>query len=335
MENTHIARNSQLLNKVVIIDGFPGCGKTMLSPIISAFDNVEIMQYAPLIEQVSELWGLNKMDYDVAKALIKMNADLLIYNVMMGRNTNCRPTDISSIFRNKPLKHILRMFRKGDEVIPQLIDKNKPILHLTTHMLLPNSKPLFDTLGDKLVFLEVVRHPLYMIIQQEKNFKMFEGSRNQHIRYSKGDKEYTFFTKGWESEFDLSNTYEKSIYSIKWYYDKLKEIDHKNYHTIPFEIFVKEPDQYMDLISVNLTSKITGRVTKEMVRQKVPRDSLVDSPALKIYKRCGWKPPTGKTDLSELEDRRSLVAKNVSSEALALLDAICDDYTKKYLHRIV
>lgn len=333
MSNIKISRDSQLLNKVVIVDGFPGCGKTMLSPIISSFNKVEIMQYAPVIEQAAELWGLNKIDDDVATSLIRMNADLLIYNVMMGRNTNCRPSDISSIFRDKPFRYLSRMLKKGDEIVPELIARNAPILHLTTHMLLPNAKPIFDALGDKLTFLEVVRHPLYMIIQQEKNFKMFEGVRNQHIRYSKNNKEYTFFNDGWEDKFDISNTYEKSIYSMKWYYDKLSSIRHHNCLIIPFEKFVKKPDEYMLRISKHISSAITKNVTTEMKKQKVPRGMLTDSPALKIYKRCGWKPPTGGSESDELEDRRNLIAENVSSDALAILDSICKAYTEKYINK--
>ena len=110
-----------MLHKVVMIDGFAGCGKTMLSPIISAFDRVEIMQYAPLIEQICELRSLDCIDEDVAESMVRMNTDLLIYNVMMGRNINCRPTDLSSIFKHKPSKHIRRMLGSGDETVLEKI----------------------------------------------------------------------------------------------------------------------------------------------------------------------------------------------------------------------
>ena len=121
-----ISRSPQMLHKAVIINGFPGCGKTMLSPIVSAFDRVEIMQYAPVIEQMCELWGLDSIDEDVAKSMIKMNADMLIYNITMGRNSNCRPSDLSSIFKHKPLTHIRRMLAPGDLLIPDIVRKNKP-----------------------------------------------------------------------------------------------------------------------------------------------------------------------------------------------------------------
>ena len=116
-----ISRRNKLINQVVFVNGFPGCGKTMLSPIIATFERVEIMQYPSLIEQICELNSIDALDKDVAESMIKMNADLLLYNVMMGRQTNCRPRDLSSIFRHKPITHIKRMLAQGDEKIPDII----------------------------------------------------------------------------------------------------------------------------------------------------------------------------------------------------------------------
>jgi len=326
-----VSRKSQMLQKVVFVDGFPGCGKTMLSPIISSFNKVEVMQYAPLVEQMCELFGMESIGEDVAISMIQMNLDMLIYNVMMGRNTNCRYSDLSSIFKNKPLTHIARMLRKGDEFIPGVIRRENPILHLTTHMLLPAFPLLAKAMGDKIVFIEVVRHPLYMIIQQEKNFAMFESSRNQHIRYSVGDHEYTFFSKGMEDIYDYANSFEKAVYSLKWYFQRIKEMDNKGVIVIPFERFVKQPDDYMKEISGAIGSEITSRVLKEMKRQKVPREQLTDSPSLDIYKRCGWVPPAGVSEQDELDIRRGLVDDNVSESVMIILDELSDWYADSFL----
>jgi len=320
-----------MLQKVVVIDGFPGCGKTMLSPIVSAFDRVEMMQYAPVIEQMCELWNLKRIDDDVAESMIKMNADLLIYNIMMGRNSNCRPTDLSSIFNHRPLEHIKRMLELGDKLVPGIIEEKNPILHLTTHMLFPATKLLFSALGERLTFIEVVRHPLYMIIQQEKNFDMFEGPCNNHVRYTTGNKEYTFFTQGWEKLFNASNSFEKAIYSIEWYSKKLFSYAHNNFVTIPFERFVKEPDGYIATLTSSLDVEFTQSISDEMQRQKVPRKILADGPSLDIYKRCGWKPPTSNSEEEELAIRRELVASNVSTEALAILDRLSTVYTNSFM----
>ena len=322
-----------MLHKVVLVDGFPGCGKTMLSPIVSSFERVEIMQYATLMEQICELSFLNRIEDDVAESMIKMNCDLLIYSVSMGRNTNCRPKDLSSIFNHKPLLHFKRMLSDGDDVIPEKISDERPILHITSHMLLPAYKLLFNALKEKLIFYEVVRHPLYMIIQQEKNYQMFESSRNQHIRYSINEKEYTFFTAGWEEEFDTSNSFEKAIYHMSKYYDFLFKLNDEKVQIIPFESFVKHPNGFLEKIAKNFNSPITKEVKSEMKRQKVPRELLSDAPALDIYKRCGWEPPKYFSEEKELDARRHLVKSNVSNKVLNILDNLCETYTQKFLHK--
>ena len=85
--------------------------------------------------------------------------------------------------------------------------QGKPLLHLTTHQLLPNAKLLFNALSEKLIFLELVRHPLYMVIQQEKNFEMYESPRNTELRYSLNNNEYPFLATGWEELFRSSNSF--------------------------------------------------------------------------------------------------------------------------------
>lgn len=326
-----ISRNSQLLHKLIIVDGFPGCGKTMLSPIISSFSRVEVMQYSPLIEQICELFSLKKIDTDVAESMIKMNADLMIYESMMARNANFRPSDLSSIFRNKPIKHIKRLFKKGDELIPAIIKEEEPILHLTTHMLYPSIDLLERSLKEKLIFIEVVRHPLYMIIQHEMNMRNLDDPRFQHIRYVNSGKEYTFYVEGWENEFDISNSFERAIYSMKWYFDQVKQITNDSSLIIPFETFVKNPHNFLKAISRSLSANLDKNVKKEMNKQKVPRDHLSDGPALDIYKRCGWVPPQSYSEEEEINVRRELVKSNVSSEALLVLDHLSESYEEDHL----
>ena len=47
---TKVTRKKQLAEKIVIVDGQPGCGKTMLSPIIASMERVELLSYAFEVE---------------------------------------------------------------------------------------------------------------------------------------------------------------------------------------------------------------------------------------------------------------------------------------------
>jgi len=326
MSEVKIIRNSQLVEKLIVVNGFPGCGKTMLSPIVSSFDKVEIMQYSETIEQISELYFLKKISEDTAQSMIKIHVDRLLYKAYMGRDINCRPSDLSSIFRNKPFKYIYRMLSKGDELIPQKIKNNKPTLNLTTHMLYPNIQLFSEVFGKKMIFIEVVRNPLYMIIQKEKNFKMYKENRSGHINYEYDSKEYIFFAKGWEKKFDELNTFEKAIYSIKWYFDYIYKYQKEDVLIIPFEKFVINPNNFIDAIAEKLESHVNKDVKKMMKLQKVPRKYINDGPSLDIYKRCGWEPPKYYDEDLEFEARRKLIKEKISIESLSVLDEMIRKY---------
>ena len=163
-------REEMLLEELVLVDGQAGCGKTLFTAIIAAMDRLELLNYSPELENICALKYLNKITDDAAESMIRIQMDLVIYETMMSRGTNFRPSDISSIFRDVDLKiYLRRLLVKGDEVIPERIKKERPILHFATHNLLAFSEPVFKALGLKVSLIEVVRHPLYMLIQQTLN----------------------------------------------------------------------------------------------------------------------------------------------------------------------
>ena len=62
----NIIREKSLVEKIVIVDGLPGNGKTLFSSIIPSFTNVELLSYSDEIEAVCEFYHLNKISLDVA-----------------------------------------------------------------------------------------------------------------------------------------------------------------------------------------------------------------------------------------------------------------------------
>lgn len=87
----------------------------------------------------------------------------------------------------------------------------------------------------------------------------------------------------------------------------------------------------MDELSSLLSSPFSEQVREEMSNQRVPRKYLSDSPALDIYKRCGWKPPLNSNEEDELQVRREFILREVSSEALECLDKISETYVRNFL----
>ena len=336
-----IIRQGHLAEKIVIVDGLPGCGKTLFSPIIAAMDRVELLNYAFEVEFICRLFHLKKIQEDAAIAMVRMLTDHKLYQTMMGRETNFRYFDLSSVFNNShSWRYFKRIFQKGEMAVPERIKTDKPILNLTTHNLLSMGKPVFTALEDRLVFIEIVRHPLYMIIQQTLNMeRLLDNPRNIQIYIKHKHGQLPFYTHKWEELFSSSNAVEKALYTISQC-SKLTE-EFKNRHnelimsqtlTIPFERFVLDPWPYMQQIEELLGSKITRMTKKIIQKQNVPRKKISDGIPLAIYKRCGWEPPVeGLTERDELDKRRQFaVNQGASGQALELLDKISADYEETF-----
>lgn len=334
-----IVRKSNLVEKVVFVDGQPGCGKTMLSPIIASLDRVELLTYAYEIEFFCVLYFFKKIHLDAVQTLIRMMTDLRLYNTMMCRETNFRPSDLSSIFKDiDPLAYMGRLLKKGDAVIPDRIQQERPILHLTTHDLVTYSDPIFSALGKKAVFIEVVRHPLYMVKQQMLNMERLVGdARDFYIYFRYQDKSFPYYTHGIEELFLKSNSMERAIYVIERMTQLTKEARErlrKKYNaqilTIPFEHFVLNPWPFLQEIEKLLETKITTVARKMMKRQKVPRGMISQGRDAPIYRRCGWNPPSiYSNEKKELETRRDFVVNNASAEALQMLDRLSRQYEEQ------
>lgn len=334
-------RKKYLAEKIIFVDGQAGCGKTLFSPIIAAFDRVELLTYAYEIEHICTLYYLNKIDRDAAIAMVRVLTDLQMYNTMMSRELNFRPSDLSSIFRDvSPLRYLRRLFQKGDEFVPERVKQEKPILHLTTHNLLPFSEPLFAALEDRAALIEIVRHPLYMIKQQVLNMqRLICDVRDFSLYFEYNGEELPFYSFGWEDLFTRSNDVEKTIFTIEKLTAMVREVkvrmDDKygaKILTIPFECFVLDPDPYMKQIEELIGTKVTSLTRKVMKKQRVPRKMYAQGIGLKIYKRCGWEPPqAGSDENKEFQKRWDFAVKQASPEALEVLNRLCSDYEEKYL----
>jgi len=340
-----VIRDEMLLENLVLVDGQAGCGKTLFTAIVAAMDRVELLNYSPELENICALKYLDKIQTDAAETMIRIQMDLILYETMMSRRTNFRPSDLSSTFRDVDfLTYVKRLFSKGNEVIPKRIKEEKPILHFATHNLLAFSEPVLKALGERVVLIEVVRHPLYMLIQQTLNqINLFDTSgtaRQFHIYIKHKDKQLPFWNIGQEELYLNTNPVESAIYEMQRLSDltesfkeKIRESYGGQIVTIPFEEFVLEPWPYMKRIENLLATKVTSKTRKVMKKHNIPRKKIADGIPLAIYKRCGWKPPAkGLNEKQEIEKRRQYaIEQGAGKEALEVLDKISAEYEQNYL----
>ena len=321
-----------LCKNLVVIDGIPGCGKTMLSSIISSFSRIEMLKYSYEIENYCQLYDLQLINRNTSSKLIRNQLNYLLYNNMMGREMNFRFTDISSAF-NQPnkLKNFKRLFTKGDQDVPNKIFNENPILHLATHGLTGISQPLFDAMPNRMLFINMKRHPLFLLRQNIWNMtNLINNQRSFWLYYDRYGKSNPFFYLDNEELFYKSNPKEKAIYFINWYLNKQKINsgikNHPSYYELTFESFVIDPYGHIKEISLRLDTQSTKLTPKILKRENIPRKTLTDSRVRDIYKRVGWVKSKSDNVESEFEEIRKWAYDGISIDAKKTLDSICLNY---------
>lgn len=327
-----LVRNNRLCKKALIVDGLPGCGKTMMASVMNSLQRVEMFQYAYEIEIYCFLNYLKKIDYNTAVSIINHKLDLTIYNTMMSREFNFRYNDLSSAFKSiDKFKYFKRLFSKGDEVIPSKINLESPILHLATHCLSAFASPLLNKSNKEILLINFHRNPLYMIRQNSWNMKNLTGSkRHFNLYYNWKGTGYPLFFKDQEEVMIKSNSKERAILSLKWYREKYLEnnnsFDKNNYIKITFESFVNDPSLHIDLICEKLKTKRGKKHNKILKKEKIPRKILSHGRDLQIYRRVNWVKTKATSPEKELEELYKWVTNGLSIESKKALEWLMEDY---------
>jgi hypothetical protein len=337
-----MVRPVSLAERVVFVGGLPGCGKTMITPILGSFARVEIQKFNYMLEHLCDLCFLGKIQDDVATTVIRMLVDIDVYNVAMARETNFRFSDLSSAFKNPGTwRYIRRLFLPGDAAAVERIRHEHPILQLTIHNVLAISWPLFKALGERMRIVEIVRHPLYMVEQWYRYMDRYGTDvRDFAVCFDYHGQALPFFAYGWEERYVRSSSMDRVIYAIErlaqsgaQVFGDLSERQQAQVMAIPFERFVLDPWPYLKQLERLLGTTVTSVTQRELRRQRVPRKMVAEGVSLPIYKQYGWKPPEGGADeRRELDRRRQFAADHATAEAMAVLDRLSNEYESLHFH---
>lgn len=330
--NFEIVRPNALCNRLVVVDGLPGCGKTMLSAIISSLERIELFKYSYEIETQCILHHFNKIDRPTSASMVQYHLDLIMYNQMMGRETNFRYSDLSSAFNAvNSFKYFKRLFGPGDQAIPNLIKTQKPIVHLVTHCLSAYAKPLLDNFKGEMVLINFHRNPLYMLKQNMWNMEnLLNSERDFNLYYNWEGKRLPYFFHSQEKKLLKANPIEKVIYFLEWsrknaLKNQLSDYG-KYYYELTFESFVSNPFPHLEEIESRLNTQKTKFTAGILKREKIPRKVMSHGRDMPIYRRVNWEKTTASSTSQEIDDLYKWAISEISNEAKKSLDWLLEDY---------
>jgi len=315
-EKTILFREKFYEQPVVLVDGITRTGKSMLGPILTSFEGVELERMEIILERIPQLFMMGKISEDAAISLLRIEVQMKLYESMISRNINFRFGDHSSVFSQaKKLEYIKRAFRKeGDEVVER-IKKEKPLFQVQQHDVLGISEIYFKSFGKSLRIIEMIRHPIDVVYSQ---FKRGYGSREDNDpriwAFTINFKGHIlpWFCQGIEDEYiSCEKAIDKVILSYNersrrlWKtYDNLNHEDRSNVLIVPFEKFVTSPLPYIKKIENFIGRKCSKSIEKTLKKANCPR----------ILKE--------EEMVSKLEE-----IKNIASEKyLKMLNQLCEDY---------
>jgi len=336
-----VSRPSHIADQILFVDGLSGTGKTMMGPIMSCFNRVEIQRIEHIYEYSCILRFLQRIEKDAAVELIQMYIDLACYNTMIGRESNFRWKDVSGVLSNPHGKrYLMRLFQPDGDAVLERIERTRPVLQIISHHILGVAETLFSALGDRLTMLEMVRNPIYLVQHWYSTVSRYDNNpRIFTIMLDHNGQHVPWFAYGWEDKYLASNNMDRAIYIIDWFtrmtddaLDRLEEKRRSQVLVIPFERFVVDPSPYLKQLEQLLGTTPRRSMQKTLKREKIPRKLTTDGRDLEIYRRYSWHPPSeDSTEENELQQRWKFAAERATPEAMEVLARMGAAYEEKYL----
>jgi hypothetical protein len=265
-------REKKLAKKILFVDGLSGAGKSLVGPLITSMQKSEYWVYDHLFEEILVLLVNNKIDLNSAKSLLRIHADMNIYNLAIGRNVNFRPNDHSGVFYGMMQKEFSKRLKikDGDYIIKKILRK-KLWLPIMSHNILIYSNYLNKLFSDReIFFISISRNPAKLICDYyDVNWesKINNNVRELFLTYKKKSGIYPWFLSSSHNNKSFIESYSEFVLNYHSYQKKLK----LNHYLINFENFIQKPEKDLENLKKILGSQTI--TTKKILRSfNLPRD---------------------------------------------------------------
>ena len=279
--NLELKHYNSFTNDVIIVDGFWGGCKSVVTSLVGSLTGVEKKKVDGIYEYVCITHSVGKISDDAAKTLLKIYADHTQYNNLIGREVNLRWSDDTGL-RNNPgsLSYFGRLFHKGGDSVIDVINSQNLALLIASHGLFSVSNLLFEAYGSRMKLIEVVRHPVHLFNNVRGYIANFERAREFTLSFDYKGEKIPWFAAAWADEFVESSIADRALLSISRIQksvidliDSLAKSD-KPLLVLAFEQTVTNPTATIDALEKFLDRTSTKRTKRVLKQQSLPRAQI-------------------------------------------------------------
>jgi len=332
--NLDLKHFNSFTNDIIVVDGFWGGGKSVITSLIGSMTGVEKKKVEHVYEYVCIAHSTGKMNSDAAIAFLKIYADLSQYNNLIGREVNLRWSDDSGL-RNNPgsLTYLKRLFHPGGDSVAEQISKENLALLIASHELIAVSDLLYESYGSRLKLIEVVRHPVHLFNNVRDYTATFERSREFTLSFEVNGVKVPWFAAQWADEFVNSSVTDRALLAIaRMQNEMIDAIDlidaaQKPLLVLSFESTVLQPQDSINRLEKFLDRQSTRRTKQVLKQQRLPRQQISVGKATSSYSF------TSSGSSSETETYKKIsseIQANGSASAIAEFRSAVSTYNSRW-----
>jgi hypothetical protein len=283
---------------IVVIDGLTRCGKSLFGPLLSSFERVEIERLEPEIEWIADTYLLGKIDEDAALTLLRLTLNRWFYEGMIGRNTNFRPGDHSSVWKApRRFTQFKRLFLDERHPFVERVATERPIFQIIVHHQLVNLPLYQEAFGDRLRLLEIIKDPVELTaswMRKRKGELIGTDPLISLLFIEWNGRVVPWYVAGWEEEYLTSTPLDRVIrmIGVKWRlsldaYRKMSANERKSVLMIPLEPFFQDPQLYLRELEKFIGTPQTRATPRALKAARCPRpyDRAARDAQLERYRR--------------------------------------------------
>lgn len=302
-----------LVDKVVFVDGVAHTGKLLMGPLLSAFHRVELHRLDTGLEHVAALHHFGKMSLDAAVVLMQNAVDEYLYNCLLGRSVNFRPTDASSVFQGLNQERYLQRLlnpQEGQAVVDR-IEQERPIYQNLTHEILGFIDPCFEAFGERLFVVEMIRDPVDIVecwVRRGWGHDRFGlDPRSFILSIAHGDGSVPYFAREFSGSYHAMAPGDRIIRMVRacWEqtmrsYRHLPEARRRRVLFVKFEALVTNTLAELERVGAFLDVKPSARLPAVMAQQRCPRQLTRESRETILAEIRQHASPAGMAELDEM-----------------------------------